>query len=254
MSKIAINPFGKRFNLRNNEFITYCTEVRNFIEEAGAGAGALDCEKRFTPYVAALEAYGDAIVVVTASELTAKLAEADRERDNLLVGTMETIRNGERHYDPDRRTAAAALTPIVNAYTGIQERSIDDETGLVNNFIQDLREEKNTAYLAALGLDDWLTALETANNQCATLTVQRSNGITETGASKAARNALNTAYADLVELLNALAVVNDDNALYAEVFGKINNRIKHYEDVLANRAGMAAAANAGADTAADAGA
>lgn len=254
MSKIAINPFGKRFNLRNNEFLTYCTEVRNFIEEAGAGAGALDCEKRFTPYVAALEAYGDAIVVVTASELTAKLAEADRERDNLLVGTMETIRNGERHYDSDRRTAAAALTPIVNAYTGIQERSIDDETGLVNNFIQDLREEKNTAYLAALGLDEWLTALETANNQCATLTVQRSNEATETGASKAARNALNTAYADLVELLNALAVVNDDNALYAEVFGKINNRIKHYEDVLANRAGVAAAANAGADTAADAGA
>ena len=149
---------------------------------------------------------------------------------------METIRNGERHYDPDRRTAAAALMPIVNAYTGIQERSIDDETGLVNNFIQDLREEKNTAYLAALGLDEWLTALETANNQCATLTVQRSNGITET------------------ELLNALAVVNDDNAPYAEVFGKINNRIKHYEDVLANRAGVAAAANAGAATAADAGA
>lgn len=142
----------------------------------------------------------------------------------------------------------------MNAYTGIQERSIDDETGLVNNFIQDLREEKNTAYLAALGLDNWLTALETANNQCATLTVQRSNEATETGASKAARNALNTAYADLVELLNALAVVNDDNALYAEVFGKINNRIKHYEDVLANRAGVAAAANAGADTAADAGA
>ena len=36
-------------------------------------------------------------------------------------------------------------------------------------------------------------------------------------------------------------MVNDDNALYAELFGKINNRIKHYEDVLANRAGMAAA-------------
>ena len=224
MNKVAIKGFGGRKSLRNNEFMTYCTEVRNFIEEAGAGAGALDCEKRFTPYVAALEAYGNAIVVVTASELTAKLAEADRERDNLLVGTMETIRNG-----------------IVNAYTGIQERPIDDETGLVTNFIQDLREEKNSAYLAALGLDDWLTALETANNQCATLTVQRSNGITETGASKAARNALNTAYADLVELLNALAVVNDDNALYAELFGKINNRIKHYEDVLANRAGMAAA-------------
>ena len=218
MGTIAIKTFPKRAKLRNNEFMTYCTEVRNFIEEAGAGAGALDCEKRFTPYVAALEAYGDAIVVVTASELTAKLAEADRERDNLLV---------------------------------IQERPIDDETGLVTNFIQDLREDKYTAYLAALGLDEWLKALETANNQCATLTVQRSNGITETGASKAARNALNTAYADLVELLNALAVVNDDNAPYAEVFGKINNRIKHYEDVLANRAGVAAAGNAGADTADD---
>ena len=121
----------------------------------------------------------------------------------------------------------------------------------MTNFIQDLREDKYTAYLAALGLDEWLKALETANNQCATLTVQRSNGITETGASKAARNALNTAYADLVELLNALAVVNDDNAPYAEVFGKINNRIKHYEDVLANRAGVAAAGNAGADTADD---
>ena len=85
MGTIAIKTFPKRAKLRNNEFMTYCTEVRNFIEEAGAGAGALDCEKRFTPYVAALEAYGDAIVVVTASELTAKLAEADRERDNLLV-------------------------------------------------------------------------------------------------------------------------------------------------------------------------
>ena len=235
MATIAIRTFPKRAKLRNNEFMTYCTEVRNFIEEAGAGAGALDCEK-----------------VVTASELTAKLAEADRERDNLLVGTMETIRNGERHYDPDRRTAAATLVPIVNAYSGIQTRPIDDETGLVNNFIQDLREEKNSAYLAALGLDDWLTALETANNQCATLTVQRSNGITETGASKAARLTLNTAYADLVELLNALAVVNDDNAAYAELFGKINNRIKHYEDVLANRAGVAAANKPDADADADA--
>ena len=83
MGTIAIKTFPKRAKLRNNEFMTYCTEVRNFIEEAGAGAGALDCEKRFTPYVAALEAYGDAIVVVTASELTAKLAEAEARKAEL---------------------------------------------------------------------------------------------------------------------------------------------------------------------------
>lgn len=242
MATIQINPFGRRQRLRNNEFMTYCTEVQIAIEKAGTEADALNCETAAQNFSQALAAYAEAIVVVSKSAITKQIDEADRERDDLFVGLTEHIRTAQRHYDPDRRVAAAALMPIVDTYAGTQIKPAADETSYLNNFMDDMRAEKYTAYRAALDIDGWLAQLQTANEKYVSLSEQRATDQSTNivGNSKTTRKALDKAYSELVQVLNALCLVNGEEK-YAGLFAYLNTRIKYYEDLVARREGTAAA-------------
>lgn len=240
---IQINSFN-RSKLRNNELHTFYTEVATAVSTAGTGEEKLNVADLYTAFNLAVNAYGQAILNIAKSALTADLTEADAQRDNLFVGFCETVRNGLRHFTPAKQQAARLLMPVVEAYTGAADKSIDDETGYITNFLTELDQDKYVDAFTALDLNEWFEALGAANDKVAKISAQRTaeqvaSG-TSTGAGTATRAAADAAYNALTQMLNALCMVKGE-ALYRDTFEYINARIKHYQDLLAQRKGVAEA-------------
>lgn len=240
---IQIKTFS-RSKMRNNELLTFYTEVREVINTAGPGAEKLNIQALFAPFEAAIEAYSAAILNISKSALTEQIEAADAARDNLFVGICEVVRTGTRHFKAATQTAAKSLMPIIDAYMGAATRSIDDETSYITNFMNELSQEKNSAALTALGLIEWIENLSSVNTDVQILTAQRTReqveAGTSTGAGMRTRTEVDATYDTMVQMLNALCMVGGE-AKYLSTFEFINARIKHYQDVLAQRQGKSEA-------------
>lgn len=244
-----IQSFGTKTKLKNNEGLTFGREVETRVEEGGAET--FNVEEAFATYSAALDDFDASIVDVRKSTLTQEMTQADADRDNIYVGTVEQINTGTRHFDPTKKAAALRLKPIADTYIGGQKRSFDDQTGFTTNFVQALRADANKADVTALGLGEWITQLEAANKRCSDLSVARSaQEATRApkGSSTTTRHAFEKAYDALVERFNALALVNGDSA-YLDLFGWWNARIDHYRRVLDQNLGAGAGGQTGGGTA-----
>jgi len=114
------------------------------------------------------------------------------------------------------------------------QMQLDKETGMLLNFTADL-EGKYAEQVAKLGLTMYVTALKEANDELHELTTERTDerALQVAGALKSARAETDEAYRALVKLVNALWIVEYDEA-YDEFINYVNAEIKHYkEEVLA---------------------
>ena len=128
---------------------------------------------------------------------------------------------------------------------------IFQNTGLLANFIADL-EGKYASYVSTLGLTLFVTHMKEANERVRTLVRQRVNermGIT-VGALRTARTATDAAYHNLVQMVNALALVNGD-ADYAAFIDYVNAEITRYKREVLNQKASAADTSADSSTSTD---
>lgn len=248
MEKTTIRSLGRVRELRNNEFMTFCSEVRDAIGLEGADAEHLDCEESFGAFCAALERYEQVIVVVGRSALTPQLNELDRQRTDVFMGIMRTIRTGYRHYEAKAREAACGLRPVVNTYKGVHRKPLADKAGYMENFIADMRSEAHAPRVEVLGLTAWVDELERVHRLYMETDKRRAmeNVWRHTGDSLKARQELLACYRGLARRLNALCVVYGPER-YADLFRRLNNRLHDFEVTLAKRKGRAAAAAARED-------
>lgn len=248
MEKTTIRSLGRVRELRNNEFMTFCSEVRDAIGQEGADAEHLDCEESFGAFCAALERYEQVIVVVGRSALTPQLDGLDRQRTDVFMGIMRTIRTGYRHYEAEAREAACGLRPVVNTYKGVHRKPLADKAGYMENFIADMRSEAHAPRVEVLGLTAWVDELERVHRLYMETDKRRAmeNVWRHTGDSLKARQELLACYRGLARRLNALCVVYGPER-YADLFRRLNNRLHDFEVTLAKRKGRAAAAAARED-------
>jgi len=235
-------------NLRNNEELSFMNEVQTSVKAAGTDAQHLNVNDAFTAFDASLGAFKSSIVSIQKSAITTQMTEKDGNRDNLFIGICEQVRTGLRHFSDEKRKAAEALIPVIDTYQGVYARPFDEESGFINNFLQEMELEKYKVFIETLNLKEWFTQLDAANDECIALTSQRTADVQtrEAGEALKYRKALDITYNTLVMMINAQCMVNGE-AKYKEVIDYINARIKHYEDVLAQRAGTTAAATKKAD-------
>lgn len=228
------------FNLRrllNNEYLAFCREFEALIEKLGPAT--LGVETVFGQFKTALQAFDDSIVKVRKSALTAQMRESDKLRDNYHIGILEQIQTAKRHFDPEVRAAGERMDPLLSAFQNAQLRSFDDQTGVTNNFLQELQADKYKADVEKLNLGGWIAALKEANGRCATLTSDRTGERTtqvQNQTTAVTRPLADKAYTDLVKRLNALCLINGD-ADYADLIPYWNTRIDHYRTVISRRLG-----------------
>lgn len=96
---------------------------------------------------------------------TSARQDTDKERDDVVVYLLQEMKNAARSPIEAKQKAGAALGPIADAYTGIQNEAQDTETVSIRGLIIDLKKSENAPHVTTLGLDDVVAKLEEINEQ-----------------------------------------------------------------------------------------
>lgn len=197
----------------------------------------------------AFEAEDAALKISQKSLITDDIAQADSERDALYTGYKKAVNGFLTLPAADMAKAAKVLAQHIKDYNIDPKEQLDRETGMLVNFISDL-ETRYKEQVETLALTPFVTNMKSANERVRTLTLERTEErMTQTvGAMKAARNASDEAYNQLVRMVNALALVFGDTD-YANFIDYVNTEITHYKrEVLNQKASATGGSTEGGST------
>lgn len=213
--------------LPNSAHFLYITDVLSRLQQDETLSAKL--EKFVTPLATAQKAEDDALKLSQKSLLTDEIAAADQLRDQLYSGYKKAV-SGYKNF-PVETLASAAKTLLqhIKDYKIDPQEQLDKETGDLVNFIGDL-EGKHAEQVAALSLTAYVAQLKAANESVRTLTEQRTDErmARTVGAVKTARAASDTAYRDVVTVVNGLVLFEGETA-YADFISYVNTQITHYK-------------------------
>lgn len=169
------------------------------------------------------------------SELTKQLRIKDLERDHNYgwLKRMVTIWI-ESGLEPEA-TAAAGLQRLVKLYKIDTNAQLDEESGLMDNFISDVNSSLGLeAALETLNVKRFFQGMAQANATVKTLLAERGRESSEkvAGALKTARIESDTAYNTLCELFESYSLVADAPAPYEAIIKEWNATIERYKDML----------------------
>jgi len=207
-------------NLRNDEHFQFHTEFKDLVD--AHGAEALKIKQQYDGYLIFYEKVDKAMNKIIKSEFTAKMREADKARDSIYIGMVETNTAALRHFEPEVREAAVRLKIVFDTYGSVARKPMDEETSAIYNILQELN-GNYAADVATIGIGQWVAELDRCNNAFESLLKERFD---EAAARKnivlrTARGELDEAYRAVAERINAFAVI-DGVAAY-ESFIKIFN-------------------------------
>ena len=119
------------------------------------------------------------------SDETAKIADIDKQTDDLIIYIFDSIRSNKKSPLAARKTAATELYNALKPYVGCYRLAQRQEVQAVRGMLTDLAKEKLAAHVATLRMEDMVEALTESVNEYAALLTQREEG-------KADNNIVNT--------------------------------------------------------------
>ena len=142
------------------------------------------------------------------SAITAQIQDADRARDEIYLGMVETSNAALKHFGEEVRGAAARLKILFDTYGDVNRKPLNEQTSAVYNILQELK-GKYAPDTALVGISSWVSELEARNNAFADLMRERFD---ETASRtdivlKESRAEVDNAYFAIRERVNALAIV-----------------------------------------------
>lgn len=182
-----------------------------------------------TAFRAAIESENESLKISRKSLLTDDIAEYDLLRGSLYASYKKAVNSYRGITDADKAEAAKVLWQHIKDYKIDPRMQLDQETGLLVNFINDL-ETSYSAQITLLALGAIVADLKSANETLRTRTLERTDTRTSlvNGAMRSARNASDAAYRAVVQMVNALAVVEGDTN-YASFIDYVNTEIIQYK-------------------------
>ena len=122
----------------------------------------------------------------------------------------------------------------------MSRKSYDKETADISSLMTDLH-SVHAADVSLLGLDGWVSELESANNSFIQLMQSRysEDSMKTQLHMKEVRTEINQSYLGIVEKINALIIVNGEEASSAYV-NELNSRIQRYQVQISRHRGKAA--------------
>ena len=119
------------------------------------------------------------------SDETAKIADIDKQTDDLIVAIFDIVRSNKKSPLATRKAAATELYNALKPYVGCYQLAQRQEVQAVRGMLTDLAKEKLAAHVATLKMEDMVEALTESVNEYAALLTQREEG-------KADNNVVNT--------------------------------------------------------------
>jgi hypothetical protein len=162
---------------------------------------------------------------------------------------VNSIKAALDHYNDDVVQSARRLKVVADTYGNLAAKPINEETSGIYNFVQELDSPKYAEDVKTVGITGHVRKLESDNRAFDALLKSRDdeNAVKTQLKMKECRAATDSAYNAIVRQINALQVVEGEDAYIAFV-NRLNIVIDRYNNLLAQRAGRAKAkkANAGA--------
>jgi hypothetical protein len=227
IQKISLN------NMRNAEHFQFHTEFCVLMRKHEAGA--LKVEQQFDAY---LPLYADADEVlkkILKSAITEKIQNADKQRDSIFRGMVDTNKAALKHFNPQVQEAAKRLKIVFDTYGNLAQKPLNEQTAGVYNLLQD----PNGKYLAEMneaGIAKWAEELAACNEIVAGLKRDRYDEVAARSdiVLKQARVKVDDAYRTITERINALVIV-EGAAEYSKFIETLNTIISKYAAIMAQR-------------------
>ena len=173
-----------------------------------------------------------AYLVITKSDLTAPIEEADKARDNTFSGMNSMLDFQKRLGTPEQQQAAERVIERVTYHKVNISDKYEDENEKIAQVVQDLKGGSLATDIATLNLTATVNLLEQQNQQVINLMKQRQTdrSTQESNVMAKARAATDAAYEDVVLVLNAFAITefNGQSSPYDEIIRIINSDINYY--------------------------
>ena len=213
-----IKDFGAE-KLNNLEYTYFATEFAALL--VATTAGNLHVEQNLVDtYGSNTNLLKDMTKESRVSDETAKIADIDKQTDDLIINIFEVLRASMKSPIATRRTAATELYNALKPYEGTQSLPQRQEVQAVEGMLVDLEKENLAAHTATLGMNDVVEALnENAAQYRATLegrSVKQQNSL---GSTKEIRKLLDGLYDYITTVAFAYSVV--------EPTEELNNFIKN---------------------------
>jgi hypothetical protein len=219
---------------RNNLHFGFQSSILLLLQNLGIGIAYI--KEALTRFAALLVAEDDALDQTMRYDTTGSIHEEDHRRDIAFYGARENIRTFSRHFDDDKRDAAARLDLIFEDYKKAPKKALPDESVDIHNLLQKLA--LNNADVELLGLGDWIAEMQQANDNVIALTAERDSEAAARAQlkMKTVRVEVDQVYAEIIGRLEAAATLEGEEA-YKTLFAEINARITEYNNILAREKG-----------------
>lgn len=172
---------------------------------------------------------------------TDQIIAADDARDAILTGFLGALRS--MLYFPDKAISAAAaqLMTVVDKYgSGIQRLPQREETAVITNLLQDLRNTENAPHVQATSLTMWIDKLDEANKTFDSLYTHRTEKEAEfiIGLTRTERANMQAVFEKLCRSIEAYGFIEGEEK-YKPLADKINVEVTNVQQATKARATMA---------------
>lgn len=219
----------KKYNLERVRLMNYFQSIANiksYLEQENLKS--LSLKAIYDEYVAEYNLLDKALKPFRTSGLTERINELDEKRDQCLIGFAGHCRVFATFPDETKAKAGKYLLRVLDKYgKAPQEKSHQGETAIINNLLQDLKESKAATSVTTIGAEKWIADLKTYNTEFEKVNNARtqSDAAVVVGETKAARKEMYKVYVKTVKTINALALINGEDA-YKRLINNINEEVE----------------------------
>lgn len=182
--------------------------------------------------------YDKAMLPIAKSDETAKIAAADKNRDNAVSALTRQLWVYELSDDEAELAAYDSLSTLFDIYHGIQKWNFEEETNGIDNLLVDLQDAKYKPHVELLQLLRYVNRLEATNTAFKTLFIGRTMeaAVKPKYDVRGMRKTIQKIYEDMVGYVITMGKVQTAEQ-YHKTFDVINTLRKYYHDLLAKRKG-----------------
>ena len=226
-------------HLRNNEHFQFHTEFKDLVTTENAET--LKIGEQFATYLICYKNEDVAFQKIMKSATTEEIEAADKARDSIFRGMVDTNKAALNHFNSEINAAARRLKIVFDTYGNVTRKTLNEETSAIYNLLQELT-GNHAADTKKVGLNQWATQLDANNKALETLVRTRNSELAAKTELKMAetRESLDSIYNTIVERVNALIVI-EGVATYESFAKKLNLFIEKYNNIVAQRRGIAKA-------------
>lgn len=225
----------RKTRLTNGQHYTF---IKNFVQELKTIEGAPEKLKNTINAMEAAQKTEDKYIKkMQGSELTEEINKADLKRDNAYRKLRDMVKLWSGTDVEPQAKAAKALARIIKTYAINTEAQMDEESGVIDNFLTDISTPEMKENVTAIGAETFVENMRKGNEEVEKLLKERDkeDSTKVTGALKQARVIADKAYAAVTEAIESFNYVEGG---YADFIITWNGTIDRYKEMLNRKMGI----------------